>query len=101
MPTTTPTQQAEFTAICLTQAALNDVAMAGMNYPSSRLYYQRLSALCALKGCELADLTLREITSCRAAAALDYNDQFPILFPGHQSRETAEIIGHFPQGALA
>ncbi len=101
MPTTNPTQQAEFTAICLTQVALDDVAMAGMNYPSSRLYYQRLSALCALKGCDLADLTLREILSCRAAADLEYSDQFPVLFPGHQSRPTADVLANYPQGALA
>lgn len=101
MPTQPTPQSTDFAAICLVQNLLDHVAMEGMNAPAARLYYQRLYALCTLKGCELADLTLREITSCRAAADLEYNDQFPVLFPGHQARPTADVLANYPRGALA
>lgn len=95
-----PTQTTDIAAICATAKALDAIGFGDSNMPYSRIYHARLQALCELKGCELADLTLREITSCRAAADLEYNDQFPVLFPGHQSRPTADVMADNPQGAL-
>jgi len=95
-----PTQNPDRAAICATGDALDAVAFGECNGPYGRIYHARLQALCDLKGCELADLTLREITSCRAAADLEYNDQFPVLFPGHQARPTADVMANNPQGAL-
>lgn len=100
MPITTPEEQPLWRAIYIARDLLDNVAIGEMNGTSSSLYFLRLQALCELKGCELADLTLREITSCRTAADLEYNDQFPILFPGHQARPTAEVLANNPQGAL-
>jgi hypothetical protein len=80
--------------------AVDSVSFGECNAHFHKLYAERLHHLAGLKGCDITDLTLREIQSCHASASLQYNDAFPNIFPGHTSRSPAEILGHQPQGAL-
>lgn len=52
---------------------------------------ERISALCDIKNCELADLTFREVIGCFEAAQLDFNEQSPLLFNGHLPRPVLDI----------
>ena len=61
---------------------------------------QRMQALCDIKNCELADLTLREAIGCIEAAQLDFNEMAPLLFNRLAPRPVSEIIA-YQLGALA
>ena len=59
-----------------------------------------MQALCDIKNCELADLTLREAIGCVEAAELDFNERTPLLFNKVAPRPVSEITqDHL--GALA
>jgi len=65
-----------------------------------RMVNERMQALCDIKNCELADLTLREAIGCVEAAQLDFNELSPLLFNRLAPRPVSEITqDHL--GALA
>jgi len=65
-----------------------------------RMVNERMQALCDIKNCELADLTLREAIGCIEAAQLDFNEMSPLFFNHHTPRPVSEIT-EYQLGALA
>lgn len=65
-----------------------------------RMANERMQALCDIKNCELADLTLREAIGCIEAAELDFNELSPLLFNRLAPRPVSEIT-EYQLGALA
>lgn len=63
----------------------------GCNGNFERLVNQRMQALCDIKNCEMADLTLREAIGCFEASQLDYNEQSPRFFSGMPPRPISEV----------
>jgi hypothetical protein len=65
-----------------------------------RMVNERMQALCDIKNCELADLTLREAIGCIEAAQLDFNELTPLFFNRTAPRPVSDIT-EYQLGALA
>jgi len=62
-----------------------------------RMVIERIENLAKIKSCDVLELTLRELVSCIEAAALDFNEESPLIFPGHTPRPEAAIRERFSE----
>lgn len=58
---------------------------------------ERIENLSKIKSCDVLDLSLRELVSCIEAAALDFNEQSPSIFPGHTPRPESAVRERFTE----
>jgi hypothetical protein len=62
-----------------------------------QMVIERIENLAKIKSCDVLDLTLGELVSCIEAAALDFNEQSPSIFPGHTPRAESAVRERFTE----